>query len=190
MAAEHGHEGGGLKQKAKEVWHGIKEITPGTKVGSSAVLGLVHVPYLSPVNISGRDARLRGGWLPWLPCFVLHPATAGVTTLVATTLTHCIGAPHRVWNGYGAGRLPQPDGQALAAAMGPHEEAAHRAEGQQARVATLQHIAAMHPARTPLVALAQRLYILCLILNVNCSNLAATSGNCPASVGTSGAAPR
>ncbi|PRW20766.1 hypothetical protein C2E21_8713 [Chlorella sorokiniana] len=30
-AAEHGHEGGGLKQKAKEVWHGIKEITPGTK---------------------------------------------------------------------------------------------------------------------------------------------------------------
>ena len=36
MAAEtaHGHEGGGIKQKAKEVWHGIKEITPGTKVGA------------------------------------------------------------------------------------------------------------------------------------------------------------
>lgn len=33
VAAEHGHEGGGLKEKAKEVWHGIKEITPGTKVG-------------------------------------------------------------------------------------------------------------------------------------------------------------
>lgn len=43
MEAEHGH-GGGLKQKAKEVWHDIKEITPGTKVGHGRVPGRLRIP--------------------------------------------------------------------------------------------------------------------------------------------------
>ena len=62
VAAEHGHEGGGLKQKAKEVWHGLKEITPGTTVGSSAVLGLRFTCLVRAFpHISSCAARLNCG---------------------------------------------------------------------------------------------------------------------------------